>query len=249
MLPDSFAETGFHAARVGEAPLTRFQVFGERSSGTNFVKRLIGRNTRLKHTDEMGWKHGFCQMMAVPRDLVLVCVVRNPERWALSMHAKPWHATPDLQSLEFSEFLRAEWTTILERPPYSGKLGRAFVGQTLQQDLHPITGRPFDSLFALRRAKLANLMSLAERGIKNCVYVRLENAQADPQAMLGKINNGLQLTDMDGEFRPVIKPQGWRFRKAVEDRPAPPKQMSDEDRAFMWSVLDQPQEAALGYHP
>lgn len=85
--------------------ITRYQVFGERSSGINFVKRLIGRNMPLLPTEELGWKHGFPQMTAVPPDTLVVCVTRNAVDWARSMHAKPWHCTPEMQRRAFSRSL------------------------------------------------------------------------------------------------------------------------------------------------
>ncbi len=249
LLPDSFAECGFHAVRAGSYPLARYQVLGERSSGTNFIKRLIGRNTDLKHSDELGWKHGFCQMLAVPRDMAVICVVRHPERWALSMHAKPWHSTADLQRLPFEGFIRAEWSSVFDKQRYLGKLGRDYVGRPLQQDRDPLTGQPFSSLFALRRAKLTHLMSMPARDC-TCVFLRLEEAQKDPKATLERIRTGLGLQFRPGGgYRPVNKPQGWRFRTAVGERPAPPAEMSAGDRDFMWSELNAEQEARLGYTP
>lgn len=89
LLPYSFRQSGFHAVRDGTYPIARFQVFGEPSSDTNFIKCLIGRNTALDHSDEMGWKHAFAQILVVPRDMAGVSIVHNLERWALSMFAKP----------------------------------------------------------------------------------------------------------------------------------------------------------------
>ncbi|MEX0284893.1 MAG: hypothetical protein AB3N23_09810 [Paracoccaceae bacterium] len=234
--------------RARQMAVTHYQVLGERSSGTNFLQRLIGRNTSLERTDELGWKHGFGQMIAVPRDMFVVCMVRNPERWVLSMYNKPWHTTPDMQRLSISDFIRAEWRSAFDKPRYLGRLRRGYVGQPLQQDRHPLTGKPFANIFALRQAKLQYLLSFTARDC-NCVFLRLEDAQADPQATMEKMAAALELTSPHAAFRPVKKPQGWRFRTAVGERPTAPDRLSDEDRAYMWSALDQAQEAALGYKP
>ena len=107
MIAQEFSSTGWQVHRPA-AGITRYQVFGERSSGTNFIKRLIGRNTLLTPTEELGWKHGFPQMTAIPQDTLIVCVTRNAVDWASSMHAKPWHCPPEMQRLTFSDFIRAE---------------------------------------------------------------------------------------------------------------------------------------------
>ena len=70
-IPDVFAATGLHFGAKTEE-LKRFQVIGERSSGTNFIKRMLGRNTPLKATEDLGWKHGYPHMLAIPEDLLVV---------------------------------------------------------------------------------------------------------------------------------------------------------------------------------
>ena len=87
-IPDTFAATGLHV-QSGPTPVTRFQVVGERSSGTNYVKRLLGRNTGLKPTEALGWKHGGPQALAIPADLLVVICVRHAGDWARSMHRGP----------------------------------------------------------------------------------------------------------------------------------------------------------------
>ena len=82
-----------------------------------------------------------------------------------------------------------------------------------------------------------------------CVFLRLEEAQADPQATLNRIRTALGIQFNPTDYRKVQKPQGWRFRTAVGPRPDPPPEMDASDRAFMWSVLDKTQEARLGYRP
>ena len=66
-LPPTFAETGLHL-RPTDHVITRFQVVGERSSGTNYIKRLFGKNTGLRPVETLGWKHGGMQTLAVPAD-------------------------------------------------------------------------------------------------------------------------------------------------------------------------------------
>jgi hypothetical protein len=247
LLSPDFATTGFQAQNVGSEEIRRFQVLGERSSGTNFVKRLLGRNTALTPTESLGWKHGFAQMMAIPPDLAVICVVRSAEDWVLSMHAKPWHTTPALQRLAFSDFIRAPWDTIVDRPRYfEGAQEQGLVGQPLQADRHPVTGAPFDSLFALRRAKLQGLLGHLARG-GTCVLLRAETAQVAPEQTLGQIAKALSLPARTGAFRPVVKRLGSKFKASVPDRPGTPQVMLAQDREYMISQLDMTLEAQLGY--
>ncbi|WP_208347598.1 hypothetical protein [Pseudaestuariivita rosea] len=94
--------------------ITQFQVLGERSSGTNVLSAFINRNTRLAPSTHLGWKHGFPQAQFYPRNLLTVVSFRHPLDWVRSMHRKPWHAAPRLQGLSFSDFIRAEWESVID---------------------------------------------------------------------------------------------------------------------------------------
>ncbi len=245
MTPD-FAQTGWQIV-PGSMPPRRYQVFGERSSGTNFVKRLLGRNSTLRPIEDLGWKHGFPHMTAIPEDVAVVCVVRDARSWALSMHAKPWHCPPAMQALRFSDFLRAEWATVADRARYFPQVAElGGVGQPLQQDRHPLTGRAFADLFALRQAKLAGLLSFFERGC-TLVFTRMETVQAAPEAFLAAVHDGLSVPQPGAAYRPVVKRLGSKFLPSVTPRPETPKTLSTDDLAFLQSRIDPAQEAALGY--
>ncbi|ANT61024.1 hypothetical protein AYJ57_12005 [Salipiger sp. CCB-MM3] len=256
MITQEFRSTGwqFHLPApqtpgIPRSPaITRYQVFGERSSGTNFLKRLIGRNTPLTPTEDLGWKHGFPQMTAIPQDTLILCVTRNAADWARSMHARPWHCPAQMQRLPLSDFLRAEWATIADRPRYFPQVAAlGGVGQPLQHDRHPLTGAPFPDLFALRRAKLQGLLSFFNRG-GALLFCRLEAVQAAPEDFLTALRGSLGLPAPEGPFRPVHKRLGSRFLPAVEEpRPQTPAHLSEADLAFLRSRLDLPLEAALGY--
>lgn len=230
--------------RAGPVP-TRFQVLGERSSGTNLANRLFARNTPMEPGAVLGWKHGFPGMLAIPDDLAVICVVRNAVDWALSMHAKPWHAIPDLQALGFPAFIRAPWQTIIDRPRYfDGAKGLS--GQVLQQDRSPLDGTVFANLFKLRNAKLIGLQTYLARDC-TCVFLRLETLQADPRSTLDAVLAGLGHGSRSETFRPVTKRLGSRFKPAIASRPAPPDRISAEDIAFLRDQCDADQERALGY--
>lgn len=245
MLPNSFAASGYHATPVLH-DIARFHVLGERSSGTNFVKRLMGRNTPLKPTEALGWKHAFVHMRAVPSDLAVVCVVRSADSWVRSMHTKPWHTTHALQALPFSEFIRAEWDTLVDRPRYFDDLDPLTLGQPLQYDRDPLSGERFENIFALRTAKLRSLLSMLNRDCA-CVILRMEGATAAPQDTLLQVRTSLGLEMSTDEFRPVIKRLGSKFKASIETRPSTPETLSADDLTYMKSKLDLDLEAQLGY--
>jgi len=250
LLPDDFANSGFHARRVTATPPEMFQVIGERGSGTNVVRKLIQKNIDLFRTEALGWKHGFPRMLAVPENLLTIVCIRDARDWALSMHKRPWHGDPSLQYLTFSEFIRAPWKGKVDRiedfetvhPELDAD------GAELQFDRHPITGRRFPNLFALRRTKLQAHLSMLIRG-GDVAVLRMESFLTDPDASLTRLCDRFALTRKPGNFRPVKERMGTRFNSSTQGTPRPetPDHMSAEDVAFMKSQLDLNDEAMLGY--
>lgn len=230
--------------QTGPVP-TRFQVIGERSSGTNLVHRLLLRNSSMQASDELGWKHGFAQAIAVPAELAVICVLRNAADWALSMHSKPWHTVPELQKLEFSEFIRAPWNTIIDRPRYFNG-ARNLVGLPLLQDRDPLTGVMFETIFHLRRAKLASQIGYVNRA-RNCAILRLEDVQTDPEKMISSLLSGLGQPRSEQPIRPITKRLGSRFKPSVPERPVTPRNLTKDDLAFLRAQVNPEQERELGY--
>lgn len=242
----SLAKDGLLIQRRHKAVPDHVQVFGERSSGTNFVNRLIAKNSTLTPTDQYGWKHGFAQSTGFGKRALIVGVVREPLGWVRSMYSKPWHCPPSMQALDFSSFLRTPWVTIIDRPRYFAQADAwRTAGTPLLQDRHPISGQPFAHIADLRTMKAAFLMGLRNRGC-NLVLCRLDAVQTDPEAFIVQVSEAFGLPPVE-EYRPVTKRLGSKFLADVPDRPAPPKEVSPEDRAFLGSALDPRLEAALGF--
>lgn len=110
----TLATSGMEFRRAWDEPIRRFQVLGERASGTNYLHSLIQANLPLVSSAHLGWKHGFPQAQFYPRDMLVVVSVRSVQPWLRSMYRKPWHAGPSLRGLAFSDFIRAEWDTVMD---------------------------------------------------------------------------------------------------------------------------------------
>ena len=223
-------------------------MLGERSSGTNFITRLLGKNSDLRSSDELGWKHGFPSDQHIAPDLAVICAVRRADNWALSMHAKPWHSTPALQMMTFEDFIRAPWDTIIDHPKYFTKvMHHPIVGQPLVPDRDPQTGRRLPNLFALRRAKLEGMLSYMQR---DCFFILMcmETAQKAPEATLDALLYTMRLPHRAGRLRAVHKRLGSKFNAAVQERPPTPEKLGAEDMQFLRSHVDLKREAQLGYH-
>jgi hypothetical protein len=249
-IPDSFRHTGLFLRRTNDDALTQFQVLGERGSATNLVRKLIEKNTPLMRTEALGWKHAIPGMVAIPRDFLVVAVVRDARDWAVSMHKRPWHAAPAMQALPFADFIRAPWQGIVDRPEDFEQLHPEIrdrvAGLPLQLDRHPITGMPYPNLFALRRTKLAGLLGLVNRDC-NLLLLRAETVQADPAAFVTWLLQETGLPLRGSRITGVTRRLGSQFNLSVPTRADTPAALGPDDLAFLRAQIDTAQEAALGY--
>ena len=236
-------ENGLKVHLAHSTPLSYYQVIGERNSGTNFINWLVEHNTSLTPCDEFGWKHGWGQSLGLPKNMVLIVIVRHPLSWVKSMYHKPYHTVKAIQALDFSSFLRSTWVSVLDEWPMVGRnKSKAFV--QLQHDRHPITGHHFKNVLSLRRAKLYSHTSWMIRNV-NVALVRYEALNADPETMMKQLSRLLHVK-MGTDFVLPNKRFGGRIRKA---QPASPFSgtVTESDLEFIKSQLDADLEAHLGY--
>jgi hypothetical protein len=249
-IPQSFRETGRLLRRTTEDALTQFQVLGERGSATNLVRKLIEKNAPLMRTEALGWKHGIPGMVAIPGDFLVVAVVRDARAWALSMHKRPWHADPELQTLPFGAFIRAQWRGIVDRAEdfeqVHPEIRDRVAGLPLQLDRHPITGKPYPNLFALRRTKLAGLLGFLNRDC-NLLLLRAETVQADLEGFVTWFLHETGLPQSRDKIAGVTRRLGTRFNPSVAQREETPDALGPDDMDFLRAHVDAVQEAALGY--
>jgi len=252
MYPDDFSETmktqGWYLWRANTAPLSMFQVIGERATATNMVRKVIDKNIELFRTEGLGWKHSAPHMVALPDEMLTVVVVRNAVSWALSMHKRPWHAHPDLQAMEFPDFIRAPWRGIIDRASDFEEIHPELVplvaGAELQYDRHPITGARFANLFELRAVKQAAHLGMLNRDC-NVLVVKAELVQLDQVGFAATLIEKLGLPLKGLRIKPVTNRLGNRFNRALPVQT--PNDLSEDDHAFMMQSLDLETEAALGY--
>lgn len=112
----------------GDCEIKNFQIFSERSSGSNYIQSLLEKNIlNFPHTWHFGHKH-FPLWFEKPIEFyncpshlynfegnehtLFVVIFRNPYDWLQSLNKKPYHASYDLSKFPFSTFIRKPWTLI-----------------------------------------------------------------------------------------------------------------------------------------
>ncbi len=221
-LAQDMATQGWHFHRDGDGPFDRFQVMGERGCGTNVVRKSITKTLQIARTECLGWKHGVPIMVGLPPSFLTVCVVRNARSWATSLFKRPWHAEVSLQNLDFRDFLRTPWQGEIDNMNHFEVVHPELkpLGQELQWDRHPITGRRFANIFEMRNVKHRGLLSFLDRGC-SVAYVTLERFNADPVAFLHALGEAYGLAHTPRGYRPITRRMGNQWRASVDRAPAP----------------------------
>ena len=81
------------------------QIFGERNSGTNYLKQLLEINLdpKIEIGSKFGWKHGFTHKRAIKNKdtehTLFLVLTKDPYSWLISMNQRPHQA---VQSIDYS---------------------------------------------------------------------------------------------------------------------------------------------------
>lgn len=228
-------------------PIKKFQVFGERRSGTNFLETLIEKNSYLKKVWLYGWKHGVPAFPVFPAECLFIVVVREPIEWIRALYSAPFEADLKVKKRNFQDFIRLEWEgrfylkgSNWRRLSYKLEPGVG-AGETLQLDRHPITGKQFSNVMEMRNVKLAGHLSFLDRDV-NAVVVRYEDVKADQETLTRTIADLFDI-EMKPEFSLVTQHQGHRL---VREKPA--EVLTKVDLDFIRAGLDLKQESRCGYN-
>ncbi|MBC8486870.1 MAG: hypothetical protein H8D45_12630 [Bacteroidetes bacterium] len=88
------------------------KIYGERNSGTIYLEWLVKKNldAEILETYDVGWKHRLAPVSdelteKIKKDVLFLCLVKNPYSWLLSMHKRPYFHE-SLRELSFSDFIK-----------------------------------------------------------------------------------------------------------------------------------------------
>ena len=217
------------------AKFRRFQVFGQRCSGTNALIKLLERNLEnLEFTEEFGFKHWLVpRKVEVPDDVFVMVIARHVDQWLRSLHAKPWHAHRDLKKLEFGNFIRAEWRSVWDEEFWGIDENHPKFGQPIEEELCPQTGLPFANAIAMRTAKLRNWTDVASRAAGH-VLVSHAELVFRPERVIERVVSASQSKRLR-KFVPVTTYKGQNSEQFVASEYPP---LAAIDSAFIGRYLD-----------
>ena len=242
--------------------ITRFQICGERCSGTSFVHHLLQDNFPLvKPTSDYGWKHYLwwfkdeaptdskkakqklkilrylpqAATLADSDDCLFVVIIRDPYDWLRSFFCKPHEVHASLKSKGLLHFVSSEWRSA-DKPRKVTRFKQI-------ENLNPWTKKPFKNVLELRKHKNQNYLKLSSL-VKNFVFVRYEDVRDAPEEFVCflKENYGMKCSQ---EFIPITKHKG--INKAFVPKSYSP--FTEEELSFINKNLDWANEKSLGYFP
>lgn len=231
--------------------ITYFTIYGERCSGTNFVRKLIFDNfnlyfASLPEKKDAGWKHFF----GTPENVecikksqgwcFVIAIVRNPIDYFVSFFNNPHHQS-DERTRDFKTFLTSEFFSVNKR------------GEVMcDRNLNDLTKR-YKDIFEMRATKLRWMHSVLPTLTTDCVLVRHEDLRDNTEAILSEWATKFKLERLSDQWvieRRRVSPQGvgW-FRFVLSDKPMPDSYTIDdpEIKAIIRERLDFEAEALVGY--
>lgn len=247
--------------------LKKYHIYGERSSGTNFLDHSIKDNfdainvfaDDVNNEDDViescrtyGHKHWFGDHLDLSNtdDVLFLCIVRDPIDWLRSMYRTPRNLyKPMFESQE--RFLFGKYTS--EAIFYDENLFIENYGY-----------ESCNNIFEIRCIKLEWMYEKLPKLVKNCVLIRYEDLKNDFQGTMKKIKD-MGLIKKNDISEDITKMKKWMKRDGLDDPTATfdfaqkdpkeklqPLYTSTNYKPFNFSIEDYPKEylyyeKVLGY--
>lgn len=162
--------------------ITKFVIYGERCSGTNYLENVIKNNFGLELRNDFGSKHFFCfnNYDGIIDDTLFIGIVRNPIYWINSFSRELHHIPSENKSL--SNFLHNEFYSVDEN---SNKI--------ILKDLNYITLKKYKNIFELRKMKNFYLLNVMPKKVKNYILINYESLLYNYEYTLDFIKNKFNL--------------------------------------------------------
>ena len=183
--------------------LEKYTIFGERNSGTNYLKKVLQQHLKLKFTREYGWKHWYIKGVT-PRgientttdnecikpitdsdDTLFVIIVRNVYTWVGSMYKKPHHIK-NINKNSLFEFISNKYIAY-EKGPGGHKEGTKTAWLKNSDHEYPYFMEEADNLIELRNLKNNHFYNI-RNNVKHYFFIRQEFLHQDIKAMVKKFN-------------------------------------------------------------
>jgi hypothetical protein len=212
--------------------ITKFVVYGERCSGTNYLENAIKENFGLQLTYEYGHKHFFCfNNVDNSDDTLFIGIIRNPVYWINSFSRELWHV-PE-QNKPLNQFLTNNFYSVYEN---SDKI--------ILRDRNYTNNKIYSNIFELRKMKNYFLINIMPKRVKNYMLINYESLLYNYDYTLNFIKNIFNLSSPYTSYIKIKKYKKSDTYEFVKQRDILLPSSAIQD---IWSNVYLPQENILGY--
>lgn len=218
--------------------ITRFTIFGERCSGTNYLATLIKKNFGLECTWEFGWKHFFGDRECIQNlkkkpldDVLFLVIVRNLPEWLCSFFRNPWHVHKSITN-SFKNFISSEWICFDDD------------GKEIDRHIQNSEKR-YKNIFELREIKCKFLIDVLPYLVENFCFRTYEHILENTEEYLLFIHNKFKLPFMVDICKEVNNYKGY-----IHDKKFEKKNYIINARDFCWilAFTNVDLEKTMGYN-
>jgi hypothetical protein len=169
-----------------DTTIKNFTIYGERHSGTKFLKRTIEKSFSIPVVWDFGWKHFFGHYDNLIKNngqnTLFFGIVRNPYDWIMAMHKHAYHV-PHFISKDFDCLVSSEWLSVNAQ----GKEKTDQFGN--YEDRNYVNGKKFNNIFELRKTKNNYLYHNMPKLCQNYCLINYETLVSNYQNLLTNISN------------------------------------------------------------
>lgn len=171
--------------------LSKFTIYGERCTGTNYLENLVLKNFDVDITWEFGWKHFFGfhdNKLLNSDDTLFICIIRDPIDWINSFfrekHHLPLKYMKNLTEEEkIYKFLNDEFWS------FNDNNGNRDTSKEILVDRNIYTGDRYKNIFELRYTKNNFLLKDMPKKVKNYIFIRYEDLKYNLDKVMKEIKN------------------------------------------------------------
>jgi hypothetical protein len=168
--------------------IKKVTIYGERSSGTNYLEKLLLLNFDVEIVWSYGWKHFFgFNDLSNSDDVLFIGIVRNLEDWVNSLYREKHHLP--LHFSDINTFLTSEFYSLTDNKC------------EIIEDRHIETKERYKNIFELRHIKNKFLLEKMPKLVKNYCFITYDELLSNFIETMNKIkNHNLQINKNIIEF-------------------------------------------------
>jgi hypothetical protein len=213
--------------------ITKFVIYGERCSGTNYLENVINTNFGLELRNDFGSKHFFCfnNYNKPLDDTLFIGIIRNPIYWLNSLSRELYHIPNCNKTIK--EFLTNEYYSVEEN---SEKI--------ILNDLNYSNLKKYINIFEMRKMKNFYLLNIMPKKVNNYILINYESLLYNFDYTLDFIKNKFFLTCKYPIYKQIKKYKKTDKYNFVQQRII---LLQPHIVNFIWDSLHIQQENRLGY--